>query len=162
VDKTGQSIMYDFGDKINQAVFPGLQGGPHNHAVAGIAVAMKHATSNEFKEYQKQVKHCLSWNPDQSAHLSWNPNQSYFISSCWLQVVKNAQVVGSGLEKLGYRIVTGGTDNHLVLVDLSTKKLSGAKAEKILEDVGISCNKNTGILPFVLHLLRKYQNIPSN
>jgi len=105
---------YDFEDKINMAVFPGLQGGPHNHAIAGIAVAMKHAQTQEFKNYQKQV-------------------------------VENAQTLASGLANLGYKIVTGGTDNHLVHVDLKSSpcKLSGAKGELILELVNISCNKNT-------------------
>merc|ERR1711872_37274 len=55
VDNKGNKVMYDIGDKINLAVFPGLQGGPHNHAIAGIAVAMKQANSDEFKKYQKQV-----------------------------------------------------------------------------------------------------------
>ena len=61
-------------------------------------------------------------------------------------VVKNAQAMASELESLGYRIVTGGTDNHIVLLDMSTVKLSGAKAERILELVEISVNKNTGML----------------
>ena len=94
-------------------MFPGLQGGPHNHAIAGIAVAMKHATTDEFLAYQRQV-------------------------------VSNAQVLAKGLVSKGYDIVTGGTDNHIVLLDLRSKKLSGSKAEKILEDVSISVNKNTG------------------
>merc|ERR1712115_327452 len=59
------------------------------------------------------------------------------------ETVKNAQVLGEELQKLGYKIVTGGTDNHIVLVDLRSKKLSGSKAERILEEVGISVNKNT-------------------
>jgi len=58
-------------------------------------------------------------------------------------VVKNAQVLAEGLKVKGYTIVTGGTDNHLVLIDLRNKKLSGSKGERILEDVGISVNKNT-------------------
>ena len=62
------------------------------------------------------------------------------------QVVKNAQVLADGLISKGYTIVTGGTDNHLVLLDLRNKKLSGSKGERILEDVGISVNKNTGNL----------------
>ena len=62
------------------------------------------------------------------------------------QVVKNAQVLAEGLKVKGYTIVTGGTDNHLVLIDLRNKKLSGSKGERILEDVGISVNKNTGEL----------------
>ena len=107
--------MYDIGDKINLAVFPGLQGGPHNAAVAGMAVAFGVAQTEEFKHYQRET-------------------------------VKNAQVLAEELMKLGYKIVTGGTDNHIVLCDLSPKKLSGSKAERVLELVGISVNKNTGKL----------------
>jgi len=112
IDKAGNKVMYDFEDRINQAVFPGLQGGPHNHAVGGVAIAMKHATTQEFNLYQHQV-------------------------------VSNSRRLSDALIKLGYRIVTGGTDTHLVLLDLTDKKLSGAKAERILEDVSISVNKNT-------------------
>jgi len=112
VAKDGTPIMYDLEDRINNAVFPGLQGGPHNHAIAGVAVAFKQAATQEFQKYQRQV-------------------------------VKNAQVLAEGLKVKGYTIVTGGTDNHLVLIDLRNKKLSGSKGERILEDVGISVNKNT-------------------
>ncbi len=105
--------MYDYEDAINNAVFPGLQGGPHNTAVGGIAVAMKQAQTPEFKKYQETI-------------------------------VANARALAKGLGDLGYKIVTGGTDNHMLLVDLSPKKLSGAKADRILEEVGISVNKNTG------------------
>merc|ERR1712013_816716 len=106
VDNKGNKVMYDIGDKINLAVFPGLQGGPHNHAIAGIAVAMKQANSEEFKTYQR---------------------------------------LADGLINLGYNIVTGGTDCHIVHVDLkrSPVAISGAKGELILEEVNISCNKNT-------------------
>jgi len=114
VDARGNKVMYDIENKINLAVFPGLQGGPHNHAIAGIAVAMKQAKTEEFKVYQRQV-------------------------------VKNAKCLAEGLLGLGYCIVTGGTDCHIVHVDLkkSGVKLSGAKGELILEEVSISCNKNT-------------------
>lgn len=114
VDRAGNKIMYDIENKINLAVFPGLQGGPHNHAIAGIAVAMKHAQSDEFVRYQKQV-------------------------------VANAKALAAGLIALGYSVVTGGTDCHIVHVDLkkSPGGLSGAKGELILELVNISCNKNT-------------------
>lgn len=103
---------YDFENRINQAVFPGLQGGPHNHAIAAIAIAMKHAKTEDFKSYQQQV-------------------------------VKNAQELCRGLQDLGYKIVTDGTDNHLILMDLRTVGLTGSKGEKILEEIGIACNKNT-------------------
>jgi len=114
VDKAGVETMYDIENKINLAVFPGLQGGPHNHAIAGIAVAMKQAKTQEFKDYQKQV-------------------------------VQNAKAVAAGLMSLGYCVVTGGTDCHIVHLDLkkSPGGLSGAKGELILEEIGISCNKNT-------------------
>lgn len=114
VDNKGNKVMYDIENKINLAVFPGLQGGPHNHAIAGIAVAMKQAKTEEFKKYQKQV-------------------------------VTNAKHLATGLMNIGYCIVTGGTDCHIVHMDLkkSSVKLSGAKGELILEEVNISCNKNT-------------------
>jgi len=114
VDGKGVETLYDIGNKIDLAVFPGLQGGPHNHAIAGIAVAMKQAKTEEFKSYQKQV-------------------------------VENAKTIACHLIDLGYCIVTGGTDCHIIHVDLkkSPCSLSGAKGELILESVGISCNKNT-------------------
>lgn len=108
----GEPVMYDFEARINQAVFPGLQGGPHNHAIAGIATAMKQATTPEFKTYQEQV-------------------------------IKNAQRLCKGLMDRGYTIVTGGTDVHLILVDLRPVQITGARAEYILEEVSIACNKNT-------------------
>jgi len=114
VDSKGNKVMYDIKNKIDLAVFPGLQGGPHNHAIGGIAVAMKHAQTAEFVDYQKQV-------------------------------IANAKKLASCLMTLGYRVVTGGTDCHLVHVDLkqSPGGLSGAKGELLLELVNISCNKNT-------------------
>lgn len=104
--------MYDFQDRINQAVFPGLQGGPHNHAIAGIAVAMQQATTSEFVDYQKQI-------------------------------VLNSKRLCKGLMAKGYTVVTGGTDVHLILLDLTNIKLNGARAEYILDKVSITCNKNT-------------------
>lgn len=85
--KTGKDIMYDFDKNIDFAVFPSLQGGPHNHAIAGVGVALKQAKSPMFKEYQ-------------------------------LQVLKNAKSMAKALTDLGYSIVSGGTDNHLLLLDL--------------------------------------------
>ncbi|KAL7743679.1 hypothetical protein ACLKA6_019288 [Drosophila palustris] len=108
----GEKVMYDLEDRINQAVFPALQGGPHNNAIAGIATAFKQAKSPEFKTYQAQV-------------------------------IKNAKTLCKGLVDLGYKVATGGTDVHLVLVDVRNAGLTGAKAELILEEVGIACNKNT-------------------
>jgi len=108
----GEKIMYDLESKINQAVFPALQGGPHNNTIAGIATAMLQAQTPEFKEYQQQV-------------------------------VKNAQQLCKGLISRGYKIATGGTDVHLILVDLRPNNITGAKAEYILEECSIACNKNT-------------------
>ncbi|CAL1289462.1 unnamed protein product [Larinioides sclopetarius] len=102
----------DLESKINQAVFPGLQGGPHNHAIAGIATALKQAQSPEFKEYQQQVK-------------------------------LNAKTLAKELADRGYSIVTGGTDNHIVWVNLRPAKLDGSRAERVLEEISIACNKNT-------------------
>lgn len=112
IKENGEKIMYDFKDRINQAVFPGLQGGPHNHAIAGIAVAMQQAKTPEFVEYQKQV-------------------------------VLNAKRLSEGLIAKGYKVVTGGTDVHLILLDLRNIQVNGARAEYILENVSIACNKNT-------------------
>ncbi|KAJ8730002.1 hypothetical protein PYW07_017040 [Mythimna separata] len=112
VKANGQKVMYDLESKINQSVFPGLQGGPHNHAIAAIATAMKQATTPEFVDYQKQV-------------------------------VKNAQRLCQGLMSRGYSVATGGTDVHLILVDLRSAGLTGAPGERILELCSIACNKNT-------------------
>ena len=99
---------------INQAVFPALQGGPHNHQIAALAVALKEASLPEFKGYIQQVK-------------------------------TNAAVLADNLIKLGYNIVTGGTDNHIVLWDARDTGMSGSKLEKILERCDISVNKNSVI-----------------
>lgn len=112
VNAKGEKIMYDFESRINQAVFPGLQGGPHNHAIAGIATAMKQATLPEFVDYQRQV-------------------------------IKNAQRLCEGLKSRGYNIATGGTDIHLLLMNVRNAGLSGACAERILELLSIATNKNT-------------------
>ncbi len=105
----------ELGEKIDKAVFPGLQGGPHNHITAAIAVALKEASTNEFKEYSKQV-------------------------------IKNAKVLSEELIKRGYKIVSGGTDNHLFLVDLINSDglgdLGGEEASTLLEDANITLNKN--------------------
>ncbi|KAK0096943.1 hypothetical protein PV326_003794 [Microctonus aethiopoides] len=112
IGKNGEKIMYDIENRINQAVFPGLQGGPHNHAIAAIATAMKQAKTEEFVNYQKQV-------------------------------IANAVKLCKCLQQRGYKISTDGTDIHLILVDLRNVGISGAKAEKILEEISIACNKNT-------------------
>ncbi|AEW69615.1 serine hydroxymethyltransferase [Helicoverpa zea nudivirus 2] len=98
--------------EIERAVFPGLQGGPHNHTIAAIATAMHQATTLEFALYQRRV-------------------------------VRNAQLLAEGLVSRGYTVTTGGTDVHLILVDLRSVGLAGAPAERILELCRIACNKNT-------------------
>ncbi|ETN86388.1 glycine hydroxymethyltransferase [Necator americanus] len=108
----GDKIMYDIGEKIASAVFPGLQGGPHNHTIAGIAVALKQCLSEEFVNYSKQV-------------------------------LANSQALSKKMVDLGYTLATGGTDNHLCLVDLRPKGIEGAKAEHVLDMAHIACNKNT-------------------
>lgn len=110
--KTGKETLYDLENLINAAVFPGLQGGPHNNAIAGVATAMKQAMTPEFREYQQQI-------------------------------VSNAKRLSEALAKLGYHIVTGGTDVHIVWVDLRPNKISGSLASRMLEEVSIACNKNT-------------------
>ncbi len=101
-------------EKINKAVFPGLQGGPHINQIAGVAVALKEANTDEFKKYAEQV-------------------------------VNNAKTLADTLTSLGWRIVSGGTDSHLVLVDtwMDGKGISGKEASDRLEKEGIIVNKNT-------------------
>jgi glycine hydroxymethyltransferase len=112
-DKKGEPIMYDYEDKINFAVFPGLQGGPHNHTIGALATCLKQVATPEFVEYQKQV-------------------------------LKNCSRLATELTKKGYKLVSGGTDNHLVLVDLrSSRGIDGARVERILELACIATNKNT-------------------
>lgn len=102
----------EYGELIDKAVFPGLQGGPHNHTTAAIAIALAEASTPEFKQYSKQV-------------------------------VKNAKVLSSELIKNGFKVISGGTDNHLFLVDtVSSVNMSGKDASDILEKVGITVNKN--------------------
>ena len=100
---------------LDKAVFPGLQGGPHNHTTAAIAVALKEASTEEFRRY---------------AHA----------------VVDNAVALGEALAERGFDLVSGGTDNHLLLVDLANKDIPGKKAAKALDRAGIELNYNT--VPF--------------
>ena len=97
--------------KIDKAVFPGLQGGPHEHNIAAKAVAFKEATTPEFKAYAKQV-------------------------------MKNAKALEKSLGSHNFKIVFGKTDNHLLLIDLTDKDISGKEAQILLDSVGITCNKN--------------------
>ncbi|GJN23384.1 hypothetical protein PR202_gb11028 [Eleusine coracana subsp. coracana] len=112
INKQGKEVMYDLEDKINAAVFPGLQGGPHNHTITGLAVALKQATTPEYKAYQEQV-------------------------------ISNSAKFAQSLVARGYELVSGGTDNHLVLVNLKNKGIDGSRVEKVLECVHIAANKNT-------------------
>jgi len=100
-----------YAKEINRAVFPGLQGGPLMHVIAGKAVCLKEALSPEFKEYQKQI-------------------------------VKNAKVLCESLKAQGFEIVSGGTDNHMMLVDLTNKGITGKDAQHMLDEVMITVNKN--------------------
>ncbi len=100
---------------IDRAIIPGLQGGPHNHTTAAIAVALYEAMQPEFKDYAKQV-------------------------------VLNAKALAESLLNEGLELVTGGTDNHLMVIDLTNLNLGGQEAEKTLDKAGITCNKNT--IPF--------------
>jgi glycine hydroxymethyltransferase len=102
----------ELADRIDRAVFPGLQGGPHNHTTAAIGVALKEAATPEFREYAAQI-------------------------------VRNAKALGDELRARGFTLVTGGTDNHLLLVDLTNKKVIGKKAARALDEAGIVCNFNT-------------------
>ena len=97
---------------FNKAVFPCIQGGPLMHVIAGKAVCLKEALTDEYKEYQKQV-------------------------------VKNAACLAQALTERGFKIVSGGTDNHLMLVDLQNLDLTGKEVEKLLDSVHITANKNT-------------------
>jgi len=105
----------ELGQKIDRAVFPGIQGGPHENNIAAIAVCLKDASSSRFKKYAKQI-------------------------------VKNSKTLAQELLKYKFNLVTGGTDTHLILIDLRNKGISGLYAQEQLEKAGIIVNKNT--IPF--------------
>ncbi|KFX94652.1 hypothetical protein V490_04272 [Pseudogymnoascus sp. VKM F-3557] len=109
--KSGKETLYDLENPINFSVFPGHQGGPHNHTITALAVALKQANTPEFKQYQEQV-------------------------------VKNAKAIEVELKRLGYKLVADGTDSHMVLMDLRSTGLDGARVEAVLEQINIACNKN--------------------
>ena len=98
-------------NKIFPKVFPGIQGGPHNHTISAIGVALKEAQSEKFKKYTAQI-------------------------------IKNAEALAEELKKYNFDLISGGTDNHLVLVDLTNKGISGKEAQDLLEKAGIVVNKN--------------------
>ncbi|XP_068760774.1 serine hydroxymethyltransferase-like [Montipora capricornis] len=110
--KNGDPIKYDYASKIDFALFPGLQGGPHNNAIAALCVALKQASSPEFKAYAQQI-------------------------------LDNCQAMAKVFLDRGYTLVSGGSDNHLVLMDLRPMGIGGALGEKVLEEVAITVNKNT-------------------
>ena len=113
----GAMLMCDeqYATAIDKAVFPGLQGGPHNHTTAGIAVALGEAARPAFRDY---------------AH----------------QIVANAKALAAALNERGFDLVSGGTDNHLILIDLTAKGIDGKPAAKALDAAGIELNFNT--VPF--------------
>jgi len=102
---------WNLAQRIDRAIFPGLQGGPHEHQIAAKAVAFGEALKPEFKEYAAQI-------------------------------VKNAKAIAEVLIEKGFDLVTGGTDNHLMLIDLTNKNVTGAEAEAALDKAGITVNKN--------------------
>ncbi|CAG8787133.1 25561_t:CDS:10 [Gigaspora margarita] len=112
VDPKGKEILYDLENPINQSVFPGHQGGPHNHTITALTVALKQTKSPIFKEYQQQV-------------------------------IKNSLAFAEAFKKRGYDLVSGGTDTHLILMDLKSKGVDGARVERVLELANIAANKNT-------------------
>ncbi|MDA3802352.1 MAG: serine hydroxymethyltransferase [Patescibacteria group bacterium] len=101
-----------YAKQVDRAVFPGMQGGPHDHITAAKAVCFKEALSDEFISYSKQV-------------------------------ILNAKVMADKFISLGYKVISGGTDNHLFVLDLRNKNLNGKEAEKILEKIGISVSRST-------------------
>lgn len=112
VTKKGLRKDSELANKIDKAVFPGLQGGPHDDQTAAIAVALKEADSEKFKKYAKQI-------------------------------VLNAKALAKELTKYEFKLVSGGTDNHLLLIDLSEKRINGALAAYALEKANIIVNKNS-------------------
>jgi glycine/serine hydroxymethyltransferase len=104
-----------YAKEIDSQVFPGIQGGPLMHVIAGKAVCFQEALQPGFKEYQQQI-------------------------------LKNARALAEGMKRNGYRLVSGGTDNHLMLVDVGTRNLTGKDCQITLDEAGITVNKNT--IPF--------------
>jgi glycine hydroxymethyltransferase len=105
----------DWAEKIDKAIFPGIQGGPLMHVIAAKAVCFKEALSQQFSEYQQNI-------------------------------LNNARILAESLVANGLRLVSGGTDNHLMLVDVRPKNLTGKDAEAVLESINITVNKNA--IPF--------------
>ena len=101
----------EYAKMIDKAIFPGIQGGPLMHVIAGKAVAFKEALSDDFKVYQKNI-------------------------------IKNAKALADALIEKGFNLVSGGTDNHLILIDLRNMNVTGKQAQLLLDEVNITCNKN--------------------
>jgi glycine hydroxymethyltransferase len=101
-----------YAKQVDKAVFPGMQGGPHDHINAAKAVAFGEALKPEFKEYAKQV-------------------------------IINAKLLAEEFIKRGYKVVSNGTDNHLMVVDMTSKNIIGREAEEVLNKIGISVNRST-------------------
>jgi len=112
VTKKGEEVMYNLEGPINASVFPGHQGGPHNHTITALATALKQAAAPDFKVYQEQV-------------------------------LSNSQAFANAMLKYGYSLVSGGTDNHLLLVDLKPSGIDGARVEAVMELANVALNKNT-------------------
>ncbi|MGB7215170.1 MAG: serine hydroxymethyltransferase [Gammaproteobacteria bacterium] len=110
----GGMVLSDgtYAKEIDRAVFPGLQGGPHNHTTAAIAVALKEAMTDDFKRYARQT-------------------------------VANAKALAEALGERGFRLISGGTDNHLILIDVTPRGINGKPAAQALHKAGIECNYNT-------------------
>lgn len=117
-DKRGLKEEYNLEDRINSSVFPGHHGGPHNHTISSLAVALLQAQTPEFKTYANDV-------------------------------LRNARVLADKLKRppcdggYGYNLVSGGTDNHIVLLDLRDCGINGARVQRVLEIAGVAANKNT-------------------
>merc|ERR1739848_235324 len=111
-DKKGHPVMYNLKKPIDESVFPGLQGGPHNHAIAGVAVALRQAQEQPFIDYSKQT-------------------------------IANAQALAAAMQARGYELITGGTDNHLMLVNLRPSGSDGNRTQAVLDRIHIATNKNT-------------------
>lgn len=107
-----EPVPYNIENDLNFAVFPALQGGPHNHIIAAVATALKEANTEEFREYQQQV-------------------------------VKNARALCSTLQNKGYKVVSDGTDNHIVLLDLRPRGVDGNRVDNVLDLCNMTGNKNT-------------------
>jgi len=110
VERNG--VEYDLHARVNFAVFPSVQGGPHENQIGAIATALKQVDTEEFKQYARQIR-------------------------------ANAKTLGQALVDLGHKLVTDGTDNHLLLWNLRPLGLTGSKVEKLCEKAEITVNKNT-------------------